>query len=92
MPGQQYHQHQNAGAQLKTVPITKRMIMKGLIFITVIKIICFLRPKDGVYKLDGLINPATKRSIGAAVQVFCTFDNNGKGESTHFNAHPLYMT
>jgi len=39
----------------------------------------FERPKDGVYKLDGLINPATKRSIGQAVQVYCTFDNNGKG-------------
>ena len=51
----------------------------------------FLRPKDGVYKLDGLINPATKRSIGETVKVFCTFDNNGKGKHNIFNANSLYL-
>ena len=53
------------------------------------KITVVFRPKDGVYKLDGLINPATKRSIGAAVQVYCTFDNNGKGKWYFFTADSL---
>ena len=55
------------------------------------KITVVFRPKDGVYKLDGLINPATKRSIGAAVQVYCTFDNNGKGKWYFSTADPLYF-
>ena len=55
------------------------------------KITVVFRPKDGVYKLDGLINPATKRSIGAAVQVYCTFDNNGKGKWYFSTADTLYF-
>ena len=35
--------------------------------------------KNGIYRLDGLINPMTKRSIGTPVNVYCHFDSNGMG-------------